>query len=87
MGAKIDGIGEETIRIKGIKDLGGATHEIIPDRIEAGTFLIAGALTRGNIVLTNVLPNQLGTIIEKLRYSGARLEEINDHSLRLSIMR
>ena len=83
MGARIDGIGEETIRIKGIKDLGGATHEIIPDRIEAGTFLIAGALTRGNIVLTNVLPNQLGTIIEKLRYSGARLEEINDHSLRV----
>ena len=83
MGAKIDGIGEETIRIKGIEDLGGATHEIIPDRIEAGTFLIAGALTRGNIVLTNVLPEQLGTIIEKLRYSGIRIEEINNHSLRV----
>jgi UDP-N-acetylglucosamine 1-carboxyvinyltransferase len=83
MGAKIDGIGEETIRIKGIGELGGATHEIIPDRIEAGTFLIAGALTRGNIILSNVLPNQLGTIIEKLRYSGARIEETNSHSLRV----
>ena len=83
MGAKIDGIGEETIRIKGIEDLGGATHEIIPDRIEAGTFLIAGALTRGNIVLTHVLPEQLGTIIEKLRYSGIKIEKINNHSLRV----
>lgn len=84
MGAKIDGIGEEIIRIKGLRELGGATHEIIPDRIEAGTFLIAGALTRGNIILSHVLPNQLGTIIEKLRYSGAKIEEINNHSLRVS---
>ena len=84
MGAKIDGIGEETIRIKGIQELGGATHEIIPDRIEAGTFLIAGALTRGNIVLTQILPDQLGTIIEKLRYSGTEIEKINDHSLRVT---
>jgi UDP-N-acetylglucosamine 1-carboxyvinyltransferase len=83
MGAKIDGIGEETIRIKGIRELGGATHEIIPDRIEAGTFLVAGALTRGNITLSNVLPNQLGTIIEKLRYSGAEIEKINSQSLRV----
>lgn len=84
MGAKIDGIGEETIRIKGIKELGGATHEIIPDRIEAGTFLIAGALTRGNIILSNVLPDQLGTIIEKLRYTGVEIEKINNHSLRVT---
>ena len=83
MGAKIDGIGEETIRIKGIQELGGATHEIIPDRIEAGTFLIAGALTRGNIVLSQVIPDQLGTIIEKLRYSGTEIEQINNHSLRV----
>ncbi len=83
MGAKIDGIGEETIRIKGIRELGGATHEIIPDRIEAGTFLVAGALTRGDIILSNVLPSQLGTIIEKLRYSGAEIEKINDQSLRV----
>ena len=83
MGAKIDGIGEETIRIKGVEELGGATHEIIPDRIEAGTFLIAGALTRGNIILTHVRPDLLDTIIEKLRFSGVEIEELNDHSLQV----
>lgn len=83
MGAKIDGVGQETIRIKGVKELGGATHDIIPDRIEAGTFLVAGALTRGNIVLTNSRPHHLDTIIEKLRYSGAKIEQLSNHSLRV----
>jgi len=83
MGAKIDGVGQETIRIKGVKELGGATHDIIPDRIEAGTFLVAGALTRGNIVLTHSRPHHLDTIIEKLRYSGATIEQLNNHSLRV----
>lgn len=82
MGAKIDGIGEETIRIKGVRELGGATHEIIPDRIEVGTFLVASALTRGNIVLTNVKPDHLNTVIEKLKYSGTQIEKLNNHSLR-----
>jgi UDP-N-acetylglucosamine 1-carboxyvinyltransferase len=83
MGAKIDGIGEETIRIKGVQELGGTTHEIIPDRIEAGTFLVAGALTRGNIILTQVRPDHLGTIIEKLRFSGTQIEKLNGHTLRV----
>ncbi|NIO47987.1 MAG: UDP-N-acetylglucosamine 1-carboxyvinyltransferase [Candidatus Aminicenantes bacterium] len=83
MGAKVDGIGQETIRIKGVKELGGATHDIIPDRIEAGTFLVASALTRGNIVLSHVQPRHLDTIIEKLRYSGAKIEQLNNHSLRV----
>jgi UDP-N-acetylglucosamine 1-carboxyvinyltransferase len=83
MGAKVDGIGQETIRIKGVKELGGATHDIIPDRIEAGTFLVASALTRGNIVLTHVQSHNLDTIIEKLRYSGAEIEQLNNHSLRV----
>ncbi len=82
MGAKIDGTGEETIRIKGVRELGGATHEIIPDRIEAGTFLVASALTRGNIVLTNVKPDHLDTVIERLKYSGTQIEKLNNHSLR-----
>jgi UDP-N-acetylglucosamine 1-carboxyvinyltransferase len=82
MGAKIDGIGEETIRIKGVRELGGATHEIIPDRIEVGTFLVASALTQGNIVLTNVKPDHLDTVIEKLKYSGTQIEKLNNHSLR-----
>jgi len=83
MGAKIDGIGEDRIRIKGIKELKGATHEIIPDRIEAGTFLTAGALTRGNIVLNNIEPHHLETTIEKLELSGAKIEQLNKHSIRL----
>jgi UDP-N-acetylglucosamine 1-carboxyvinyltransferase len=83
MGAKIDGIGEETIRINGVRELGGATHEIIPDRIEAGTFLVASALTRGNIVLMNVKPDHLDTVIEKLKYSGTQIEKLNNHSLRV----
>jgi UDP-N-acetylglucosamine 1-carboxyvinyltransferase len=83
MGAKVDGIGQEIIRIKGVKELGGATHDIIPDRIEAGTFLVASALTRGNIVLTHVQPRHLDTVIEKLRYSGAKIEQLNNNSLRV----
>ncbi len=83
MGARIDGIGEETMRIKGVSELGGATHEIIPDRIEAGTFLVASALTRGDIVLTNVKPEHLDTVIEKLKYSGTQIEQFNNHSLRV----
>jgi UDP-N-acetylglucosamine 1-carboxyvinyltransferase len=74
MGAKIEGIGEEVIHIQGVGELGGATHEIIPDRIEAGTFLVAGALTRGDITLTGTEPGHLAAIIEKLRTSGAVIE-------------
>lgn len=83
MGAKIEGIGEEVIRVKGADELGGAVHEIIPDRIEAGTFLVAGALTQGDITLTGIQPDHLITIIEKLRYSGAVIETIKDHVLRV----
>jgi len=83
MGAKIDGIGTETIRIVGVDELGGATHEIIPDRIEAGTYLVAGALTRGDLTLTQVRPDHLDTIIEKLKYSGAKIEQLNKHTLHL----
>ncbi len=81
MGAKIDGVGEETIRLQGVTELGGASHDIIPDRIEAGTFLVAGALTQGDIYLRRVRPDHMTTVIEKLRYSGARVEEMADGSL------
>ncbi|MFP4082534.1 MAG: UDP-N-acetylglucosamine 1-carboxyvinyltransferase [Candidatus Aminicenantes bacterium] len=83
MGAKIDGLGEETIRIKGVDELGGASHEIIPDRIEAGTFLVAGALTQGNLTLTHVQPDHLDTIVEKLKFSGAKIEKINHNTLQV----
>ncbi len=83
MGAKIDGIGEETILIRGVDRLGGTEYEIIPDRIEAGTFLIAGTLPGADIMLTGVLPAHLDTIIGKLRLSGARIDQINATTLRI----
>jgi UDP-N-acetylglucosamine 1-carboxyvinyltransferase len=81
MGAKMDGIGTEKIYIQGVKELKGTVHEIIPDRIEAGTFLVAGALTHGDLILENVEPSHLDTIIEKLKYSGAAVEKIKHDSL------
>ena len=84
MGAQIEGIGQEKIRVRGVRELGGAAHEIIPDRIEAGTFLIAGALTQGNIVLSDVEPDHLATVIERLRYSGATIERIKNNALELA---
>jgi UDP-N-acetylglucosamine 1-carboxyvinyltransferase len=83
MGARIDGIGEEVMRVRGVKELGGADHPIIPDRIEAGTFLVAGALTQGDILLENVEPAHLTAIVEKLGVSGARIEKIDDRTLRV----
>jgi len=83
MGAKIEGIGEETILIKGVKELGGATHAIIPDRIEAGTFLVAGALTRGDVILTHIQPDHLANIIERLRFSGAKIDKLSNNALRV----
>ena len=55
MGAKIEGAGTSTIRIQGVERLGGAEHTIIPDRIEAGTFLVAGAITGGDVTVTGAI--------------------------------
>ncbi|HTZ74031.1 MAG TPA: UDP-N-acetylglucosamine 1-carboxyvinyltransferase [Candidatus Aquilonibacter sp.] len=73
MGAKIQGHGTPTIRIEGVERLHGATHTIIPDRIEAGTFLVAGAITKGDILLENCEPGHLKAVIEKLRECGAEI--------------
>jgi UDP-N-acetylglucosamine 1-carboxyvinyltransferase len=83
MGAKMDGIGEETIRIKGVDELGEASHWIVPDRIEAGTFMVASALTRGDLTLSAVEPAHLTTIIDKLTLSGTRIENVSRNSLRI----
>jgi len=83
MGAKIEWLGEERILVRGVKELHGTTHDVIPDRIEAGTFLVAGALTRGDILLTEVDPEHLQTVIEKLRNSGAAVELEGPRSLRV----
>ncbi|MGB4703494.1 MAG: UDP-N-acetylglucosamine 1-carboxyvinyltransferase [Candidatus Saccharicenans sp.] len=83
MGAKIDGIGEETIRIKGVDELGPADFRIIPDRIEAGTFMVAAALTQGDLILKEVEPDHLGALIDKLTISGARIEKLGRRSIRV----
>jgi UDP-N-acetylglucosamine 1-carboxyvinyltransferase len=74
MGAKIQGAGTPTIRVQGVRELRGTTHRIIPDRIEAGTFLIAGAMTGGALDIVDVNPRHLASIIEKMREAGVRIE-------------
>ncbi len=84
MGAKIEGVGDEIISIQGVDQLRGATHEIIPDRIEAGTFLVAGALSQADITLENVEPRHLASIIERVRFSGAQVRKIDDRTLQVT---
>ena len=80
MGAKIEGVGTSTLRIEGVEHLHGATHAVIPDRIEAGTFLIAGAITGGELLLTNCEPQHIAAVIEKLRECGIDIKcEGNGH--------
>jgi UDP-N-acetylglucosamine 1-carboxyvinyltransferase len=74
MGARIQGAGTERIEIEGVRELGGARHRIIPDRVEAGTFLVAGTITRGDVTITDVVPDHLTAVLDKLEATGARLE-------------
>ena len=78
MGANIRGAGTDTIKIKGTKDLHGGTYTIIPDQIEAGTFMIAAAATRGDVVLKNVIPRHLEIISAKLIEAGVNISEGED---------
>jgi UDP-N-acetylglucosamine 1-carboxyvinyltransferase len=83
MGAHIEGDGTSTLRIRGVSELHGTEHAVIPDRIEAGTFLIAGAITGGDLTLINCEPEHLGAIISKLRHVGVRIEETGPGRLRV----
>jgi UDP-N-acetylglucosamine 1-carboxyvinyltransferase len=74
MGAKIEGSGTSTIRIQGVSRLGGADHAIIPDRIEAGTFLIAGAITGGEVRVNGCNPEHLMATIDLMREAGCSIE-------------
>jgi len=74
MGARIKGAGTDTIKIEGVKTLKGVSHHVIPDRIEAGTFMVGAAMTGGNVLIKNVLPNHLKAVIAKLRECGAYIE-------------
>jgi UDP-N-acetylglucosamine 1-carboxyvinyltransferase len=83
MGARIEGAGSSTIRVQGVDRLHGAEHAIIPDRIEAGTFLIAGAITHGDIVISGCIPEHLDALSSKMRRSGAEIEEVRPGALRV----
>src|SRR5207244_13184842 len=72
MGAKIEGAGTSTIRVKGVAKLHGARHRIIPDRIETGTFIIAGALTGGDLNVTACEPKHLTAILQNLKEKGVK---------------
>jgi UDP-N-acetylglucosamine 1-carboxyvinyltransferase len=74
MGAKVQGAGTPTITIEGVPELKGTTHRVIPDRIEAGTFLVAGAITKGELELTDCNTVHLSSVIEKLRETGVNIE-------------
>ena len=83
MGAKIDWPDEDTAHIRGVRELGGADHVIIPDRIEAGTFLVASALTAGDLIVRGVVPEHVESVVDKLRASGASVEPEGSAALRV----
>ena len=74
MGAKIEGAGTDTISIQGVERLTGTHYEVLPDRIESGTYLVAGAITGGHVKLKNTRPDHLDAVVAKLREAGARVE-------------
>ena len=84
MGADIKGAGTDVIRIKGVEKLTGCNYSVIPDQIEAGTFMIAAVATKGNVVVKNIIPKHLEPIAAKLIEMGAKIEE-DDDSVRVYV--
>lgn len=78
MGGKIKGAGTDTIKIEGVKELHGTSHSVIPDRIEAGTFMLAAAITRGSILIRNIVPDHVKPIIAKLKECGVDIYMTED---------
>lgn len=83
MGACIEGAGTRTIRVEGRERLHGADHTIIPDRIEAGTYLIAGAITGGDVSVEGARSDHLVPVLSKMRQAGCRVDELPDNTLRV----
>lgn len=81
MGARIKGAGTDTLEIEGVEGLGGAEHTIIPDRIETGTFLVAAAITGGEVEVKRCQPEHLRAVIDQLREAGVEIEELNQNTL------
>lgn len=78
LGADIKGAGTSSIRINGVERLGGAIHSVIPDRIEAGTYMVASAITGGDIIIENVITSHIKPVIAKLRETGCEIWENGD---------
>jgi UDP-N-acetylglucosamine 1-carboxyvinyltransferase len=83
MGARVRGAGTPTIEIEGVDALGGAEHTIIPDRIETGTFMIAAAISRGELEIKDCNPEHCNRIVSKLREAGVEIEEVNQSTLQV----
>lgn len=83
MGARVRGAGTPTIEIEGVAELGGAEHTIIPDRIETGTFIVAAAITGGELEIKDCRPEHLASVINKFREVGVEIEELNPSTLRV----
>jgi UDP-N-acetylglucosamine 1-carboxyvinyltransferase len=81
MGARIKGAGTPTIEIEGVEGLEGAEHTIIPDRIETGTFIVAAAITNGEVEIKSCRPDHITAVIEKLREAGVEINELNSSTL------
>ncbi|MBS6106583.1 MULTISPECIES: UDP-N-acetylglucosamine 1-carboxyvinyltransferase [Anaerococcus] len=81
MGAKIKGAGTSTITIEGVEKLTGTRHTIIPDRIEAASYMIAAAMTKGNVTINNVIGSHIRPVIAKLIEMGAEVDEIDDEDI------
>lgn len=82
MGARIDGAGTPLVEIEGVKKLGGAVHTVIPDRIEAGTYMIAGAMSHGDITVKDARFDHLGAVVDKLREAGVDIVK-EGHNIRV----
>ncbi len=82
MGASVSGAGTDAIKIKGVKSLGAAEHNVIPDRIEAGTLMVASAITGGDVIITNVIPEHLEAVTAKLTETGAAVL-VEDNQIRV----
>jgi UDP-N-acetylglucosamine 1-carboxyvinyltransferase len=78
MGAKIEGAGTETLRIQGVESLQGCYYEVLPDRIETGTYLVAGALTGGRVRVKRTRPDMMQAVLDKLREAGAEITSADD---------
>src|ERR1700738_2138464 len=81
MGSRVNGAGSDTIQIEGVDALGGAEHTIIPDRIETGTFIVAAAITKGELEIRDCNPEHCNRIIARLREVGVEIEELNQRTL------